>query len=428
MSLARIKVFSLPVLLSLAAQCALFAQTTGPDLTHGQPTALPKPYIPPVEANPPQIGTGTGFKPKVLDGFAVSLFANGFKEPRNLAVAPNGDVFLSDSTLGQVFVLHDPGNGAVSDQKSVFAGDLNRPFGIAFHDDYVYIAENPEVVRYRYDPKTSKRLSEREKVLDLPGGGGHWTRTVVFSPDGGKMYVGIGSSSNITPEQDNRRAAVLVADPDGKNWSIYASGLRNGVGLAFNPDSGQLWDDVNERDMLGDNVPPDYFTHLQPGGFYGWPYSYIGKHVDGRVQPQRPDLVAKALVPDVLLGGHVAPLECVFYTGKQFPAQYWHGAFIAEHGSWNRSHENGRSGYQVVFVPFKNGQPSAAPFPFLTGFNPDPHGAAVEGRPVGVAVARDGSLLVSDDGGNVVWRVSKQGALVRSAQLNRAGPSPEKSR
>jgi glucose/arabinose dehydrogenase len=358
-----------------------------------------------VVANPSEVRTTAGFVPAAPRGFNVSLFAkDDFKEPRYLALAPNGEVFLADTTLGKIFVLHDPGRGAASDGRTVFAEGLKAPFGIAFHENYVYIGNTNEVVRFRFDPKTSKRLGEREHILDLPNMGMHSTRTVVFSADGKKMYVSIGSDSNVSPNTDSRRAAVLIANPDGSDWSIFASGLRNGVGLAINPDTGQLWVDVNERDMLGDNLPPDYFTSVKPGGFYGWPYSYIGKNLDDRAKPQRPDLVAKAIIPDVLLGPHVAPLESVFYTASQFPAEYRHGAFIAEHGSWNRSILNG---YIVAFVPFKNGEPSGPPTPFLTGFAPDPNSRTVEGRPVGVVVTKDGSLLVSDDGARVVWKVSK---------------------
>jgi len=381
-----------------AAQFA-FAQ-----VTHGQAPALPHPFTKPIVANPSEVNPVRGFKPQAPEGFKVSLFASGFKEPRYLAVAPDGDVFLADPTLGEVLVLHDPGRGAASDRRTVFADDLKRPFGIAFRKDYVYIADTNEVVRFRYDPKTSRRLGKREHILDLPGGGMHFTRTLVFSQDGKKMFVSAGSDCNVCVEPDSRRAAITVTDPEGRNASIYASGLRNAVGLAINPDTGELWADVNERDMLGDNLPPDYFTHVTPGGFYGWPYSYIGKHLDPRVKTLRPDLVAKAIVPDVLLGPHVAPLEGVFYRGSQFPYRYRHGAFIAEHGSWNRSI---LSGYEVVFIPFCNGRPSGGPSAFLTGFDPNPHSRVVNGRPVGVAVAKDGSLLVSDDGGNVIWRISR---------------------
>ncbi|MGH9431477.1 MAG: PQQ-dependent sugar dehydrogenase [Terriglobia bacterium] len=393
--------FLLLVALTLTAP-RNFSQVMG--LTHGQPPHLPAPYIKPIVANLPRVSVSPGFKPQAPQGFTVSLFANGFKEPRWLAVAPNGDVFVSDTSAGKVYVLGDPGNGQKSNSRAVFAAGLKEPFGIAFHADYVYVADTNKVVRFRYDPKTSRRAGEREPVLDLPGGGMHFTRTVQFSPDGNKMYVSVGSPSNVTPAKDPRRAAILVADPEGRDDSIYASGLRNAVGIGFDPDSGQLWASVNERDLLGDNLPPDYFTHVVQDGFYGWPYSYIGKNVDARAKPPRPDLVAKALVPDVLLGPHVAPLEFAFYTGRQFPAKYWHGAFVAEHGSWNRSIYNG---YRVVFIPFKDGQPQAAPSAFLTGFDSDPHSKSVNGRPVGVAVAKDGSLLVSDDGGRDIWRISR---------------------
>jgi glucose/arabinose dehydrogenase len=212
----------------------------------------------------------------------------------------------------------------------------------------------------------------------------------------------VGSRRNIAIESDSRRGAILVADPDGKNSQIFAAGLRNAVGIGFNPDSGQFWATVNERDDLGEDVPSDYFTHIIDGGFYGWPYAYLGRHADNRVSP-RPDLVAKTIVPDLLLGAHVAPLQFAFYQQRQFPLSYWHGAFITEHGSWNR---RVRNGYQVVFVPFRNGMPSGDAQPFLTGFVPDPLRKKVYGRPVGIAVAADGSLLVSDDGANVIWRIS----------------------
>ncbi|HUZ45310.1 MAG TPA: sorbosone dehydrogenase family protein [Terriglobia bacterium] len=374
-------------------------------VTHGQAPQLPRPFIKPIVANPSQVNPVPGFKPQAPAGFHVSVFARGFQEPRYLAVAPDGDVFLADPRAGEVIVLDDPGHGGASRRRTVFARGLTRPFGIAFHQDYVYIADTDEVIRFRYDPKTSKRLGKRQHVLDLPGGGMHWTRTVVFSRDGKEMFVSAGADCNVCVESDSRRAAVTVANPAGGDASIYSSGLRNAVGLAINPDTGELWADVNERDMLGDNVPPDYFTHVAPGGFYGWPYSYIGKHLDPRIKAQRPDLVAKAIVPDVLLGPHVAPLESVFYRGRQFPGRYRRGVFIAEHGSWNRSI---LSGYEVVFIPFRDGRPSGDPSPFLTGFDPNPHSRVVNGRPVGVAVAKDGSLLVSDDGGKVIWRVSKK--------------------
>jgi len=266
----------------------------------------------------------------------------------------------------------------------------------------VYVGNTNEIVRFRYDPKTSKRLGEKEHLMDLPTGG-HSTRAVAFSPDGKHLFVSVGSNSNIDTGEDPRRAAVTICDPDGKNARLYATGLRNPVGLALEPVTGEVWTTVNERDRLGDDLPPDYFTSLKDGGFYGWPYSYIGDNVDTRVKQEHPERVARAIIPDVLLGAHVAPIQFAFYTGKQFPESYRGGAFVAEHGSWNRSI---RAGYQVAFVAFKDGKPFADPVPFLTGLVPDPTKPGVYGRPAGVAVAPDGSLLVSDDGAAVIYRVS----------------------
>ncbi len=355
----------------------------------------------PVVVSPP-----ANFRPQVPPGFKVSVFAKGFTQPRWLAVAPNGDVFVADSAIGEVVVLHDPQSRGSVQSREIFADRLNLPFGIAFHDDYVYVANTNEVVRFRYDPKTSQRLGDAEHVLDLPGMGynQHWTRSLAFSRDGEKLLISVGSKDNISIESDPRRAAILIADPDGKNMRVFASGMRNAVGIGFNLESGNLWAAVNERDDLGDDLPSDFFTRVVDGGFYGFPYSYIGNHVDDRVA-SRPDLVAKAIIPDVLLGAHVAPLQFVFYEGQQFPSFYRHGALIAEHGSWNRRI---RSGYQVVFIPFRNGLPAGDPTPFFSGFVPDPAGRNVYGRLVGVAVAADGSVLISDDGGKLIWRVSYQ--------------------
>jgi len=344
------------------------------------------------------------FQPRVPPGFKVSVFAAGFDEPRWLALAPNGDLFVADSGTGKVIVLRDSLVQGVNGSREIFADHLDLPFGIALHDDYVYVADTNELVRFRYDPRTSTRLGGAEHVLDLPGLGyhQHWTRSLAFSSDGKRLFVSVGSRTNVSIESDSRRAAILVADPDGRNMQIYASGLRNAVGIAFNPESGDLWATVNERDDLGEDVPSDFFTHVVAGGFYGWPYSYLGRHIDNRVAA-RPDLVSKAITPDVLLGAHVAPLEFAFYEKQQFPSPYWHGAFVAEHGSWNRRI---RSGYQVIFIPFRDGHPSGKPQSFFSGFVPDPAGKQVYGRMVGVAVAEDGSLLISDDGQKLIWRVS----------------------
>jgi glucose/arabinose dehydrogenase len=388
--------------------CCSFALLCTPvilpaQVTRGKKPELPAPFATKSAANAPsRVAPPAGFIPTVPAGFRINVFATGFKRPRWLIVAPNNDIFLADTGAGEIVVMRDPQNTGGAQSRETFASGLTRPFGIAFHDDYVYVGTMRELVRFKYDPKTSKRLGEAEPLLKLPGGG-HDTRSVVFSKDGKHVFVGVGSESNITPGEEPIRAAVTICDPDGKNARQFATGLRNPVGLALEPVTGNVWTSVNERDELGDNLPPDYFTSLKDSGFYGWPYSYIGDNVDSRVKPQRPELVAKALVPDVLLGAHVAPLQFAFYTGKQFPESYRGGAFVAEHGSWNRST---RSGYQVTFVAFKDGQPSGDPVPFMTGLVPDPSSGTVYGRPVGVAVAPDGSLLVSDDGAAVVYRIS----------------------
>jgi glucose/arabinose dehydrogenase len=382
----------------LILPAALFGQ-----VTHGQKPQLPAPYFtksadngPRHEAPPP------GFLPTVPQGFQINVFASDFKTPRWMTIAPNGDIFLAETGANQIVVLRDPEKKGTATAWEVFATDTTRVFGIAFKDDYVYVGNMTQLVRFRYDPKTSKRLGEAEVLMKMPGGG-HITRSVAIAPDGKHLFVGVGSGSNINTGEAPIRAAVTICELDGKNARQYATGLRNPVGLAIEPVTGAAWVSVNERDELGDNLPPDYFTSIKDGGFYGWPYSYIGSNVDDRVKPQKPELVAKAIIPDVLLGAHVAPLQFAFYTGKQFPESYWGGAFIAEHGSWNRAT---RAGYQIAFVAFKDGQPSADPVPFMTGLVPDPNGRDVSGRPVGVAVAPDGSLLVADDGAGKIYRIS----------------------
>ena len=387
---------------------AVFTLTAVPGLlqaqvTHGQKPNLPPPYATKSAGNGPRkIEAPAGFLPTVPQGFHVNIFAKEFRRPRLLTIAPNGDIFVADTGAGQVIILRDPNHTGGAQERVVFAEKLVRPFGIVFHDDYVYVGNMTSVVRFKFDPKTSTRLGDAEKLMDLPGGG-HDTRNLAFTADGQHLLVAVGSGSNINTGEPPIRAAVTICDPDGKNARQFATGLRNPVGLTLEPVTGKPWVTVNERDELGDDLPPDYFTSIEDGGFYGWPYSYIGANVDERVRPQQPNLVAKAIIPDVLLGAHVAPLQVTFYTGKLFPAGYYGGAFIAEHGSWNRA---SRSGYQVAFVAFNNGQPSADPVPFLTGLVPDPAKGLVYGRPVGVTTAPDGSLLVSDDGIGVIYRVS----------------------
>jgi len=378
-------------------------QIASSQVTHGQKPNLPAPFATKSSDNAPgEVRMPDSFLPTVPQGFHVNVFAKDFKAPRLLTIAPNGDIFLADTGADQIVILRDPNHTGGAQERVLFADGLRRPFGIAFHDDYVYIGNMTSIVRFKYDPKTSKRLGEAEKLMDVPGGG-HITRTLTFTADGKHLLVAVGSGSNIDTGEPEVRAAVTICDPDGKNARLFATGLRNPVGLALEPVTGKPWVTVNERDGLGDNLPPDYFTSIVDGGFYGWPYSYIGSNVDSRVKPQKPELVAKATIPDVLLGAHVAPLQFAFYTGKQFPASYQGGAFVAEHGSWNRS---SRSGYGVVFVAFKDGQPSADPVPFLTGLVPDASKGLVYGRPVGVVSAPDGSLLVSFDQPGIIYRVT----------------------
>ena len=387
-----------------AISAFLFIPVSGSgQVTHGQKPNLPPPFATKSAGNGPNKSQAPqGFLPTVPSGFQINIFAADFKRPRLLTVAPNGDIFLAETGANQVVILRDPKNTGGAQERVVFASGLVRPFGIAFHDDYVYIGNMSSLVRFKYDPKTSQRMGEAEKLLDLPGGG-HDTRNVIITPDGQHVLVAVGSASNINTGEPPLRAAVTICDLDGKNARQYSTGLRNPVGLAINPVTGVPWVTVNERDELGDDLPPDYLTSIKDGGFYGWPYSYIGSNVDPRVKPQKPDLVAKAVIPDVLLGSHVAPLEFTFYGGKQFPASYYGGVFVAEHGSWNRA---SRAGYQIAFVAFKDGQPSADPVPFMTGLVPDPKGDLVYGRPVGVTTAPDGSLLVADDGIGIIYRIT----------------------
>ena len=387
----------------LAASLPAFAAA---QVTNGKKPDLPKPFATESAGNAPQeVKRPDGFLPTVPKGFHVNIYAESFKTPRLLTIAPNGDLFVAESGAGRVEVLRDPNHLGSAQERETFAADLRYPFGIAFKDEYVYIGNTDEIVRFRYDPKTSKRLGESESLLKVPSGG-HATRTLAIAPDGKHLLIAVGSAGNIETDDPPMRAAITICDLDGKNARQYATGLRNPVGLALNPTTGQVWTSVNERDELGDDLPPDYFTSVQDGGFYGWPYSYIGSNVDSRVKQLKPDLVARAIIPDVLLGAHIAPLQFAFYTGKQFPESYRGGAFLAEHGSWNRAK---RAGYRLVFIGFKDGKAAEDPVPFMTGFVPDPTKGLVYGRPVGVAVLPDGSIVVSDDGvdnAGILYRVS----------------------
>jgi glucose/arabinose dehydrogenase len=403
--------------------------------TVGAAPVLPPPnktLLPTVDIAPAK-GWPDGATPTAAGGFAVTAFATGLEHPRWLYVLPNGDVLVAESNApadrpeegkgikGKVFrmaqtragagmpspdrivLLRDDGQGKVS--KHVFLEHLHSPFGMALVGDDLYVANTDAIMRFRYPPGATRIDAPGEKLADLPGGpiNHHWTKNIIASPDGSKLYATVGSNSNVgenglAAEKD--RAAILEVDCASGQWRVFASGIRNPNGMGWEPQTGALWTVANERDELGSDLVPDYLTSVKDGGFYGWPFSYWGQHVDARV-PANPDMVAKAIAPDYALGNHVAALGLTFYTGRLLPEQFRGGAFIGEHGSWNRKPP---SGYKVVFVPFRDGRPSGLPIDILTGFlNKD--GDAL-GRPVGVAVDRVGALLVADDVGNTVWRVT----------------------
>ncbi len=337
-------------------------------------------------------------KPVVPPGFEVSLFAEGLDEPRLIRAAPNGDIFVAESSAGRVRVLRPADAG--KPRSEVFASGLTAPFGIAFYPpgpdpEWVYVANTGSVVRFAYRSGDLAARGKPETVVPRLPTGGHYTRDVVFSPDGSKMFVSVGSGSNA-----GERMGKLVFDPDGRNRRIYATGIRNCVGLAVGP-NGDLWCSTNERDSIGDNVPPDYITRVREGAFYGWPWYYIGANEDPRHNGERPDLKDKVTVPDVLLQAHSASLGLTLYNGRQFPGEYRGNLFAAEHGSWNRSK---RTGSKVIRVIMRDGQPTGEYEDFATGFVVND--ASAWGRPVGVTVTPDGALYVSDDAGGTIWRIT----------------------
>ena len=377
------------------------------------PSSLPKPFETKAVANGPRSAPApAGAALAVPAGFEVKVFAEGdFQNPRWMIEGANGDLFLADSRANNVVLLRDANKDGRIDnatERFVFATGLNQPFGLAIQAGWFYIANTSTVVRFKYEVGQTSLTGAGEKIIDLPGQGyrQHWTRNLLFSRDGRKLFVSVGSESNVSEEPEPRRAAISEYNPDGTGHRIFASGIRNPIGLAWNPVTGQLWTAVNERDGLGDDLVPDYVTSVKDGGFYGWPYAYIGSNEEPRLKGKRPDLVAKAIVPDVLVEPHAAALGLTFYNGRMFPKEYVGDAFVALHGSWNRAL---RSGYKVVRIPFKNGKPEGGYENFLTGWVPDEKGREVWGRPVGVTVIRDGSLLVVDDGGNKVWRITYNG-------------------
>jgi glucose/arabinose dehydrogenase len=378
---------------------------------------LPPPSNSSVDAGSNVVPRPANAWPQAPPGFKVQLYATGLDNPRLIRTAPNGDVFLAESRSGQVKIFRGITKDGKAEQAEIFAAGFNRPFGINFYPpgpdpQWVYVANTDSVVRFPYHNGDLKARGAKQVVVpDLPGGGflrggGHWTRDLAFSPDGKKMFVSVGSRSNVDDTDNNPaerdRADILEFNPDGSGRRVYASGIRNAVGIATDPQTGQLWGSVNERDELGDNLVPDYITHIQEGGFYGWPWYYMGGHQDPRLPDKHPDLRKKVITPDVLVQAHNASLEMTFYTGKQFPQEYGGDIFASEHGSWNRTV---RTGFEVVRVPLHHeGRATGEYEDFLTGFV-TPEGEAW-GRPVGIAVAKDGSLLVSDDGSRSIWRVS----------------------
>jgi glucose/arabinose dehydrogenase len=381
---------------------------------------LPRPFDTQSAFNVPKlVARPSDAWPQAPAGFKVQQYASGLNNPRLIRAAPNGDLFVAESGPGQVKVFRGINKDGAAEKTEVFATGLKQPFGIAFYPlgpnpQFVYVANTDSVVRFPYQGGDLKARGPAQVVVPgLPAGGrlqggGHWTRDIAFSNDGKTMYISVGSHSNVDDTDNNaveyHRADILACSPDGGGLRVYASGIRNAVGIAVHPDTGQLWASVNERDGLGDNLPPEYITHVEEGGFYGWPWYYIGPNQDPRHNGKHPELKDKVIVPDVLVQPHNASLEMVFYQGRQFPPEYQGAIFAAEHGSWNRTV---RTGYEVILVPMKGGRATGEYSDFLTGFVTAD--GEVWGRPVGVAVAADGSLIVTDDGSRTIWRISYSG-------------------
>jgi glucose/arabinose dehydrogenase len=404
-------------------------QTYGPDPTLAEPNPTWLPTVNVAEATPWPEGT----MPTAAQGFTVNEFADGLDHPRWLHVLPNGDVLVAESnapprpdegfsvrgffvnlfqsqagaetpSANRITLLRDADGDGIAETRSAFLTGLFSPFGMALLDGKLYVANADAVVAFPYQEGATGITAPAEKIVDLPAGRNHhWTKDIIASRDGAKLYVTVGSNSNVGEngmEEEEGRAAVHEIDIATRQMRLFASGLRNPNGLSWNPESGELWVAVNERDEIGSDLVPDYMTSVKDGGFYGWPYSYFGQHVDVRAEPPRPDLVEQAIVPDYALGPHTASLGLAFNTGDLFGAEMKNGAFVGQHGSWNRIP---RSGYKVIFIPFSGGRPSGPPRDILTGFLSADDKAF--GRPVGVAIARDGALLVADDVGNRIWRV-----------------------
>lgn len=396
--------------------------------------ALPKPYATKSVKNfSTVIGWPAGKMPVAPAGFTVSKFADGLRNPRWIYITPNGDILIAEASTekkgkerikaevsgmadatdvtgsaDRITLFRDKDKDGTPETREIFLSGLNQPLGMLVLNNNFYVANTDGLWLFPYQSGQTKITAKGKKILELPAGGynNHWTRNIIANADGSKIYISVGSGSNNGEngmEHEVRRANILEINPDGSGERIFAAGLRNPVGMAWAPGTNTLFTTVNERDELGDELVPDYLTSVQEGGFYGWPYAYFGPNEDPRMKGQQPDLVKKTIKPDVSLGAHTASLGLAFYDKKTFPTKYQNGAFIGQHGSWNRSDF---SGYKVVFVPFQNGKSTGAPEDFLTGFMADEKKKEVYGRPVGIAVLPNGDLLVADDAGNTIWRVS----------------------
>lgn len=423
---------ALPLLLAAGCESTKGNSSVAKTAENAQPVSdtlkLPPPFATPsVSNNSKSIGWPEGKKPVAPQGFTVTPYADGLDNPRWIYVAPNGDVFVAmantisdgftktsgvekrSKSSNTVLLLRDKDGDGLPETKKVFLAGLNRPLGMLILKDKFYVGNTDGVWMYPYQTGQEEITSTGTKILDLPAGGynNHWTRNLIANKDGSKIYVSVGSGSNVAEHgiaNEVRRANILEINPDGSGERIYASGLRNPVGMDWAPGTNTLWTAVNERDGLGDDLVPDYATSVQKNGFYGWPYAYYGKNPDPRMKGERMDLVNSTITPDLSMGAHTASLGLAFNDKNYLSPAYASGLFIGQHGSWNRSQ---LSGYKVVFVPFANGRPSGPVQDFLTGFIADSDNSTVYGRPVGVAFTHDGALLVADDSGKKIWRVAK---------------------
>jgi glucose/arabinose dehydrogenase len=434
-------VYSVCIFIALSFGCNRHVRITDTSYRGSVNTAnykageLPPPYATESSKNFSKVTGWPGeLTPIAPTQFEVTRFADGFDHPRWIYVADNGDVFVAESntvlkgiqkvgakvsrrlhthhygtSANKIILFRDKDKDGMYETRTVFLEGLNQPFGMLILKNHFYVGNTDALVMYDYDPAATNIAKAGKKIISLPAGkyNRHWTRNIITNEAKSKIYIAVGSGSNVAEnglDNEINRAAIWEINPDGSNMRIYASGLRNPVGMDWAPGTQTLWAAVNERDELGDELVPDYLTGVKEDAFYGWPYSYYGQHEDPRMKDhKRPDLVARTIVPDVALGSHTASLGLLFYDKKTFPAKYHGGAFISQHGSWNRSV---LSGYKVIFIPFKNGKPSGPPEDFLTGFIADLEKAEVHGRPVGLATLPDGSLLISDDASNLIWKVS----------------------